>query len=264
MKSKKELITAFAVREEDKLLLASLLDKEETARMKGIPAATRFMTPEQQAVSRRLLDNLKAEYYVFGGYKEAERAVICFLPDYLDELWLASPNGPVAALKASYKGNLKLGHRDFLGSLMGTGIVREAVGDIITEENVCCFMVLRELVPFVMQNMLSAGRAVLTLEEISLSEIPVPEVKFEEKKATVMSMRLDAVLAAAFNISRDNAAQCVNSGKVSLNHIQCIKGDKIVKDGDIISVKGMGKARVYDAATTSRRGRMGILIKKYI
>ena len=123
---------------------------------------------------------------------------------------------------------------------------------------------MRELVPFVMQNMTSAGRAALSLEEIDLSAIPVPEIKFEEKHATVMSMRLDAVVAAAFNISRDRAAQYINSGRVSLNHIECLKCDRPVKDGDIISVKGMGKAQVLDAQTTSRRGRMGIIIKKYV
>lgn len=264
MKSKKELIAAFADGEENKLLLASLLDKEETARMKGIPSCTRFMTPEQQAMSKKLLDSIKAEYHIFGGYEGAERAVICFLPEYLDELWIESADGPVAAIKASYKGNLKLGHRDFLGSLMGTGIVREAVGDITVWDNICYFIVLRELVPFVIQNMTSAGRAVLTLEEREFSQIPAPEIKLEEKKATVMSMRLDAVLSAAFNVSRDSAAQCVNSGRVSLNHILCVKGDKIVKDGDIISVKGMGKVQIFDAGTISRRGRKGVIIKKYV
>ena len=264
MKSKKDITAAFASREEERLLLASVLDKEETARIKRIPSQTRFMTPEQQAISRKMLDGIKARYVVFGGYNGSERNIIAFLPDYLDENWLMSPDGPVAAIHAAYKGTKELGHRDFLGSLMATGIVREAVGDIITGKNECCFLVMRELVPFVMQNMTSAGRAALSLEEIDLSAIPVPEIKFEEKHATVMSMRLDAVVAAAFNISRDRAAQYINSGRVSLNHIECLKCDRPVKDGDIISVKGMGKAQVLDAQTTSRRGRMGIIIKKYV
>ncbi len=264
MKSKREITAQFAAGGEQRLLLASVLDKEELARIKGVPSSTRFMTPEQQAISRKMLDSIKARYVVFGGYTGAERNVIAFLPDYLDENWLMSYDGPIAAVRASYKGNVKLGHRDFLGSLMGAGIVRESVGDIITTENACCFMILRELVPFVMQNVTSAGRSPLSLEEIDLQTIPVPEIKFEEKRATVMSMRLDAIVSAAFNISRERAAQCVNSGAASVNHIVCEKGDRTVKDGDIISVRGMGKAQIFDAGTTSRRGRTGIIIKKYV
>ncbi|MBP3940626.1 MAG: RNA-binding protein [Christensenellaceae bacterium] len=263
MKSKKELTEGFARNDEEKVFLASLLDKNEMAQDRGIPSFSKFCTQEQQVIAKRLLDAVHAEYHVFGGYENAERAIFCFLPEYLDESYLFSEDSPLAVVRAEYKGEKQLSHRDFLGSLMGIGIIREAVGDILTEENRCHFLIIRELLPFILQNLSQAGRASLTLSEIPLSELPTPEQKFEESRASVMSMRFDAVISAAFHISREKAAQYVNAGYASLNHLECLKGDKTVKDGDIISVKGLGKAKIEETGATSRKGRLSIVIRKY-
>lgn len=262
-KNKRELVERFAGGDEEKLLLASLLDRFDAASSRGIPAYTKFLTEEQQALCRRLLDYIKAEYYVFGGRTEAERTVICFLPEYMDESSLGDSDGPIAVIKASSRSGAELTHRDFLGSLMAVGIVRETVGDILTDGNTGYIFVLRELVPFIIQNMERAGRETLELEEIPLDSLPEFEQNFEDKTATVSSMRLDAVVSAAFNISRDSSAQYVCSGRVSLNHAECLKVEKQVKDEDVISVRGLGKVRITATGGISRKGRLVIAIKRY-
>ena len=264
MKTKKELVAAFARSEEDKTLLAAILDKANAAQNKNTPAFTKFLSPAQQVIACQMLDHIKAEYTVFGGRKGAERAVLCFLPDWLDEDFLQSEDSPVAAIKAAFKSDRELTHRDFLGSLMGLGLQREAVGDIYVYEDCCYFVLIRDIVPFVMQNLTSAGRASLSLTMTELSALPEKEERFESRKDSVMSMRLDGVVSAAFNVSRDTAAEMIKAGRVSLDHLECLKGDKTVHSGSIISVRGLGKVKIEQTGTLSRRGRMGIEVKKFV
>ena len=56
MKSKKELTEGFARNDEEKVFLASLLDKNEMAQDRGIPSFSKFCTQEQQVIAKRMLD----------------------------------------------------------------------------------------------------------------------------------------------------------------------------------------------------------------
>jgi len=264
MKTKKELVAAYARTDEDKPQLAALLDKSDAAQTRGVPSCSKFLSPEMQAVACRMLDYIKAPYSLFGGIGGAERAVVCFLPEWADDSWLMGEDSPLAGIKAAFKTERELTHRDILGSLMGLGLQREAVGDILVQDGCCYFVLLREVAPFVLQNMTSAGRVSLSLEQVALSELPAREIRFETRRDSVMSMRLDGVVAAAFNLSRDSAAELIKTGKVSLDHAECLKGDKTVQSGSIISVRGLGKVQVEETGTTSRRGRMGIEVKRFV
>lgn len=262
--TKKELVARFAGSEEDKTLLAAVLDKYDAAASRGVPSCTKFLSPELQVRVGAMLDYMKAEYTIFGGGEGYERCVACFLPEWADESWLTGADSPLAAVRARFKSDRELTHRDILGSLMGLGLQREAVGDIYLQEDCCVFVVLREVAAFVVQNMTSAGRVSLRPELIPLSELPAREVKFETRRDSVMSMRLDGVVAAAFNLSRNSADELIKAGRVSLDHLECLKGDKTVHSGSIISVRGMGKVQIEETGTTSRRGRMGIEVKKFV
>ena len=111
---------------EDRLLLARLYDKLTGAERRNVPGVTCFLAPREQVLVQRLLPELPLQF--FGGHPEAERAVACYLPDYLDEDFLTAPDGPVAAVRAEFYEKDALTHRDFLGSLMGLGIKREDGG----------------------------------------------------------------------------------------------------------------------------------------
>ena len=134
-------------------------------------------------------------------------------------------------MRASFFENDKLTHRDFLGSLMGSGIKRETVGDIYVGEGSCDFLVLREILPYVLQNLGSAGRTKLHLEEIELSELLVPQQSVKTVRDTVPSLRLDGIVSSGFSISRGKAADYIAAGKAELNYLPCTKGDKQVARG---------------------------------
>ena len=263
MKSKKEMVSSFARTDEEKVLLSAILDKKEICENKNIPAFTKFLTPEEQALSLKMLEYTGASATTFGGRDESERAVLAFLPDWFNECELYSDESPITAVCAEFNDINTLTHRDFLGSLMGLGLKREAVGDILVFEGKAVFFVLAELAPFVLQNMKSAGRAGLSLKQISFSEIPASEQKMTEKRTSVMSMRIDGVLSAAFNLSRNASSELIRAGKVSINHLICEKVDAQVHSGDTVSARGFGKITVHDNGVTSRRGRMSITVKKY-
>ena len=146
---------------EDRLLLAKVLDRAKQARDRNIPSATDFLSPQQQMLSLdllRLAGISETDYVLSGGFDGAERKLILFLPDWL-EPELAESHSPLRCLRASFREEHQLTHRDFLGSLMGMGIVREKVGDILVSDASADLIVLDTVAEFLRSGWDSAGRA---------------------------------------------------------------------------------------------------------
>ena len=125
-------------------------------------------------------------------------------------------------------------------------------------------LALTEIVPILLSQWESAGRARLKLRQIPLSglEVRPPEVKVI--RDTVAAPRLDAVLAAGFSLSRGKAADLIAAGRVEVNHRECLKGDKTVEKGDVIGCRGLGKCVLADLPGQSRKGRTMVVIERYI
>ena len=148
---------------EDRLALAKVLDKAEQASGRNIPAATDFLSPAQLAWAGDLLRLAGfTDYAVLGGYETAERRLLLFLPDWLERSD-AESQSPIRCLRAAFREEYRLTHRDFLGSLMGMGIVREKVGDILVGPDSADLIVLDTVADFLLQSWDSAGRARLTV-----------------------------------------------------------------------------------------------------
>ena len=152
---KREQIARMAQTKEDEILLARVYERITSAAARNIPAATAFLSKREQMLAAELLRG--QDFVFFGGPAMAEREVCCYVPEYLDESWLTGDEGPIAAVRAVYFAGDTLTHRDFLGALMGCGIKRETVGDIYVSEGSCDFLVTREILPYLLQNFLSAA-----------------------------------------------------------------------------------------------------------
>ena len=260
---RRQRIDRLAQTEEDKILLARAYDRIAGAEQKNIPAATCFLTERERALVSELLDGTPLRF--FGGREGAERAVCCYVPDYLDaDEWLFGEDGPIRALRAEYFAPDAPTHRDFLGSLMGSGIKRETVGDILVGEGRCDLLVTREIAPYVLDNLLSAGRTKLRLTEIPLSDLEAPEQKYRELRDTVASLRLDSVAAAGFGLARGKAAELVESGRVSVNALPCEKPDRLLAEGDRVAARGLGKLELTAVGGTTKKGRTGVVIRRYL
>ena len=202
--------------------------------------------------------------YAFGGYPEAERKMLVFLPDYLEESALMEEDSPVVCLRCTFYLEDSLSHRDFLGALMGAGIGRETVGDICVDKGSCDFFVTAEIAPYILQNFTSAGRTRVHIRQIPLTEasIPAPEVK--EIKDTLASLRLDSVISSGFRIGRSLACQYIQTGKAAVDGLPCEKPDKPVAEGMKISVRGLGKIQLAAVGGKTKKDRISVVIHRYV
>ena len=256
-------IDKIAQNSDDRVLLAKLWDKIQAGLRKNIPANTGFLSPRELHMARYLFGNLEG-LYAFGGYPEAERRMLIYLPDYLEESALYEQDSPLRCLHATFYDGDTPSHRDFLGALMGSGISRESVGDICVGKGVCDFFVTEEMASYILQNFTGAGRTKMHLEPISLQDISIPEPEVKEVKDTLASLRLDSVIGAGFKISRSLACQYIAAGKAAIDGLPCEKADKLIEEGAKISVRGLGKILLKTVSGQTKKGRIWVVIHRYI
>lgn len=256
-------IEKIAKNPEDRLLLAKVWDKINSGLRKSIPASTCYLSPRELEMTRYLFGNMEG-LYAWGGYDEAERKMLIYLPEYLDESMLTDAECPVVCLRASFYEGDSPSHRDFLGALMGAGIAREVVGDICVGQSICDFFTTQEMAPFILQNFTGAGRTKLRLEQIPLTQVSVPEPEVREIRDTVASNRLDSIVSSGFRIGRSAAAAYIIGGKVAMDGLPCEKPDKAVEEGTKISVRGLGKVKLHTLGGQTKKGRISVVIHRYV
>ena len=229
---KRDLLGRLAANGDERLLLGRVWDKYEQCRRRNIPVVTGFLSPAEQELVRRLMGALDVRegWLLWGGYDTAQRRQAHFLPD-----WQTEPDfEAVAALRATFYEPNSLTHRDVLGSLMGLGVTRESVGDILVAEQSVDVLVTEPVRRFLLDSWDSAGRVRLKVQPIGPTELQVPEEKVKLLRDTVSSLRLDSVLSVGFSLSRSKAAEAVTSGKVQVNWADWQKPDRQVVQGDVL------------------------------
>ncbi len=265
--TKKELLDRCARSGEERVLLARVLDKLELSQSRGVPAHTPFLSPGEQASVTDLLNAWGRPRHLFwGGYPNSERN-ICFFPaDWQgEEDVLTDPDGPLAAVQAKFPAGASLSHRDILGSLMGLGITREVLGDILLPQlGVCQVVVLGEALPILLSQWEGAGRYKAELSRLPPRQLAPKPPRVKTIRDTVSTLRLDAVAAAGFSISRGKAAGLISSGKVAVNHKECLKADRQVAQGDVLTCRGLGKCVVKEVPGQSKKGRTMLVIERYL
>ena len=247
--------------------MARVLDKLELSQSRGVPAHTPFLSPGEQAAVTDLLNAWgRPRHRFWGGYPDSERQICLFPAEWQDvEDVLQDPEGPLTAVQASFPDSASLTHRDILGALMGLGITREVLGDILLPEaGICQVVVLREAAPILLSQWEGAGRYKVSLSELPLDQITPRPAQVKTIRDTVATPRLDAVTASGFSLSRGKAAGLIAAGKVSLNHRECLKADRQVSEGDVITCRGLGKCVIKEVPGTSKKGRTMLVIERYV
>lgn len=244
-------------------MLAKVWDKINAGMRKNIMANSCFLSPRELEMTRYLFGQ-QPGLCSFGGYDDAERQMLVYLPEYLDEAALQDEGSPLVCLRATFFEGDSPSHRDFLGALMGAGIARETVGDICVGKGSCDFFVTAEIAPYVLQNFLGAGRTKLHLAQIPLSQVLVPEPEVKQIRDTVASLRLDSIISSGFRIGRSAAAQYVTTGRAAINGLPCEKPDRTVEEGAKISVRGLGKIKLQTVNGQTKKGRISVVIDRYV
>lgn len=216
---------------------------------------TAYLTPAEQTV---LIAWAKTRagcrMILHGGHPDCERKAAFFLPDYMEESDF-DPEEQFRAIRA-VAGFGEPGHRDYMGAALGLGIRRDFLGDIWVSGNTAVLFCLPSIEQHLLLSLEKVGRFGVRAAPLPLSDIPAPERKVKTHTFTVQSMRLDAVAAGLFRMSRTQTAALIRAGLVSLNHLPCLHTDASVAEGDVISVRGHGKGSVSGVGGQSRKGRL--------
>lgn len=247
--------------DEDVLLRARVEDACELCERRSCPRFVGFLDEHKQAVARAVLHEKGIDNFAFyGGYDGAERTVLGVFPSFLP---IDVAQFPLAAIGFRYRLGAALSHRDFLGALLGTGIRREKLGDIVCGTGQTVVFVDEELAPFLADTVRKIGTEGVSIQYPFTESVAVTR-EVSEWRDTVASPRLDAVLKAALRCSREEAARRITAGLVACNHMPCEAVAHTVREGDVLSVRGAGRFIVAALGPPTKKGRLLITIQKLI
>ncbi len=229
----------------------------------AVMTATAYLTPAEQAVlSGWAKGRSDFRMLLHGGHPDCERKAAFFLPFYMEEDEF-DPSEQFRAIRAK-AGFGEPGHRDYMGAILGLGIRRDFLGDIWVSGDTATLFCLPSIEQHLLLSLEKVGRFGVKAAPLPLDSIEAPERKVKVHTFTVQSMRLDAVAAGLFRLSRTQTADLIRAGLVSLNHLPCLRTDAPIREGDIISVRGHGKASVAEAGGQSRKGRLFLRGEVYL
>lgn len=258
---------------ENDILLSHIHDLKDKSATESIVVCTNFLSVDE--ISLLLKNNRSnSEYtdtFFFGGYSDAERKLAVFIPkfyeineddikNFLDENTL----NPVCALKITKDRFSSLSHRDYLGAIMGLGIKRDTIGDILINDDGCILFCLKSISGYLIENLKQAGRGQLSVTEYIKTDIDLFESNTDIIFLSVASLRLDCVVAAAFKLSRTVAVEMIKQGVVYVNSLQILKTDYSLNPGDKLVLRGKGKIIIEEITGKSKKGRIHINIKRYL
>lgn len=217
-----------------------------------------FLDPAQQALVCKV-NEFFGYISMVGGYDDAERRMCrVSASEYCTD---EEPPIVLFTAEASMK-EAVISHRDVLGSLMGLGVKREMIGDILPNNNRPQFFCHSSIADHIEFNLKKIARYSISLSRTDSAEIP--EQEYKTITVNVSSMRIDSICAEAFGMSRTKAAEAVRQGLVFVNWLEVKDVSDEVKCGDKISMRGKGKVEVGDISGTSKKGRLFVVIKKKI
>lgn len=221
---------------------------------------TDFLTLSEIETAKSVLSGSNHMFY--GGYDDTERQMLCIASD---DITITPEMFPISGIKIIPK-NLKFSetfsHRDILGSVLGLGLERDVIGDIFVKEKEAFLLCVDRIAMFLTEQ-LEQVRHTNVLCRIEQTEDDSFKKEYQVFSRTVSAIRIDAVAAAAFGVSRSTAASAVSGGKIFLNGREITAPSTSVKEQDVISFRGQGKARLKEIGNLTKKGRIVVTIERY-
>ena len=237
-------------------------DLFRAAQNRGVARYSGFLSDREQSLAEAAMNQVGCTWAAFsGGYPAAERKLLCLEPAG------ASGEPPICCvlISCAVMGGEAPAHKDYLGSLLGLGLERECVGDILPDPETpgrAYAFVLERVAPLLCDELVSVGRCSSRCERFD-GPLPDHSVQRESKTATVSSLRADAVLAAMLRCSRGQAEALVRGGRLEINHVPVSSSHAPVYEGDVFTVRGMGRFKLEALGGKSRKDRLFIQYYQY-
>ena len=257
--------------EEDKLLVAKILDKINLAKTRNQIVYTDFLNMHQKVISQEIL-NLQKEknYKFFTPCEEAEKPVLIIYPDKYFELiennkYNYSNIADVVRIKLPKENKEKYVHKDYLSGIMKLGIKREKVGDIFVFDDGADIIVSKEISKYLLESLNQLTRfSKARIEKIDIAEIRKPEIKKEIIDIRVSSLRLDNIISELAHCSRTKANEIILEQRVFLNYINEENNSRLVKENDIVVIRGKGKFNILKIDGQTKKGKIILVVEHYI
>lgn len=220
---------------------------------------TRFLDPAEAREVEAAAKAMQLPVVLWGGYPYAERCIAAVGGD----AELAKDAFPLSALESTFESRFgSITHRDVLGAFMGLGLTRDCIGDIIIKDSTVYLFVVKSMEKFVMESLTGAGRMKLCFHRFE-DPLRIPEPEGTYFRGTVSSLRLDALLAEGFRLSRSDAAELVRAGRVKVSHVPVIRTDAQVEAGALLSIAGIGRVQLRSVDGLTRKQRIGVTFFRY-
>jgi RNA-binding protein YlmH len=261
---RKNLLKQFEAREpEEKLLFSKVLNQASLCEKTHEPCFSDFLDPFRAAQYQKAFaaqGRLNLTVKSFGGDAGAERQMLGFSPDYAA---FEESDFPIAVIKIEYDARFsnKLSHRDFLGAILGLGIDRSKIGDINLMENHAFAYTNKEIADYIIYHLEKVGH---TKVRCALSEIDADALERSEEEATIIvaSMRIDTVVSHIFQLSRGKATALIDAEKVFVNWQPVKSASKPIAEGDTVTLRGKGRAKIIEITGKSKKDRFIVTITR--
>lgn len=248
---------------EEQLLRKRILELAELSYQRDIPTHTDFLNLNEQTIFHSLARSMAdVRQYLYGGYELAERKVVCFLPSYMDKNNFVPPVSCLRIAPVHEKFAQSLTHRDYLGAVMSLGIDRCKTGDILLDGNQAYLFCMEDLAEYIAGGLSSIRHTSVSVEIQAFSEISISP-SFETIEGSIASLRLDNVLALAYKSSRGKIVPYIEGERVFINGKLAASNSASLKEGDIVSVRGLGRFRFKGIKNETKKGRIFVALDKY-
>lgn len=265
----KQKILSDYKKQEDKILLAQILDKIEFSRQREKLEYTDFLDMYQISLVKSFMKKINfLNYVLYGGFENAERNILITYPEkYNMDMVQKNYSKIIKVIRISLNDEEKgkYTHRNYLGGIVKLGMSREKVGDILVGNDGADIIVKNETAQTLKEELRTLTRfEKATFEMLELKDLREQEIKVEELNIIVPSLRLDNFVSDLAKTSRSKAVQIIDSERVFVNGKNETKASKQVKLGDVITIRGKGRFVVKEFCGSTRSGRTVIKIEKYV
>ena len=238
---------------EDKILISKVFDKIKFCETRNKIINTNFLDARQQNIVTNLLNTIK--FVIFYPNKFEQEIVFKNIDNILKVIHIKLPK----ELHNTYL------HKNYLSAIIKLGIEREKIGDIIVQTDGAYLVVCADIAKTVADLLATLTRfSKSTIELKTIDQLPAYEIKKEEIKIIIPSLRLDSVVSELAHTSRNKAMDLLNSERVLVNYEIATKASKILNPGDIITIRGKGKFELCNIAGNTKSGNIILLVNKYV
>lgn len=265
MDKSRKISPALVKTDEEKNFAGRIIDKVNLAEKTGQIQATDFIDPHLQMLANLILKDFTGIQWTFeGGSEQAERKRLIISgesPEKIDADEYVALFDCTACAAKEYKA-AKITHRDYLGAVLGTGIRREKLGDIVITEKGCIIAAAREIAGYLYQQPLVVKGIPFEMSETGPEACAIGEEEGKIITTTVSSLRLDAVAAAGFGTSRSKLTREILAGRFKVNWQEITRLDYQLNQKDVISCRGRGRVVIESAGGESKKGRIKVILKR--